>query len=151
MPRTPLVVKKGSHKRARCSGGMPTPVSLRQYLSLPGHIQRLKPDLFHYPFLNLPFVGCPAVVTIYDLNPLTQSDYFTTFRRAKRLAAEAVIKNTLDRCRVALVISDATRESVASRFPRVASKLRTVPLGIDVANWSFAASRPPRGDNSNDI
>jgi glycosyltransferase involved in cell wall biosynthesis len=124
------------------------PVSLRQYLSLPIHIQRLKPDLLHYPFLNLPFVGCPAVVTIYDLNPLTQPDYFKGFRLAKRLGAQAVIKSTLDRCRMALAISDATRDSISTHFPRVAGKLRTVPLGID-SNWLSAASRTPREDGAN--
>lgn len=103
--------------------------TFRQWFTLPRVAHAFKPDLYHYPFLDLPWIGSPSVVTIYDLNPILAPNYFARQRRLRRLAARWLVTSTLRRCRLAMVISETVRRLVAETFPSKAHKLRVVRLG----------------------
>jgi alpha-1,3-rhamnosyl/mannosyltransferase len=92
--------------------------------------------LYHYPFLDLPYVNFPSVVTIYDLNPILHPEYFDRFARIKRALAFRLIRSTLRRSRAALAISDATRKLVQERYPESMHKVRTIHLGVDPDAWT---------------
>ena len=119
--------------------------SLRQWLVIPFVLQRLSPDLYHYPFLDLPYVGFPSVTTIYDLNPILHLQYFHRLARLKRVAARRLIKSTLRRSRVVIAISEATRRLIEEHYPESAHKVRTIHLGVDPAAWGVN----PAGDLRN--
>ena len=112
--------------------------TLRQWLVIPGVLARLKPDLYHYPFFDLPYVATPSVVTIYDLNPMRDLGYFDRYASIKRVAARMLIRRTLRRSRAALAISEATRALIRENWPESAHKVRTVHLGVDPDAWASA-------------
>ncbi len=124
--------------------------SLTQWLVMPSVLHRLRPDLYHYPFLDLPYVGFPSVVTLYDLNPILQADYFNHLRRLKRAAARTLIRSTLRRSRAALAISEATRRLIQDHYPESAHKVRTIHLGVDPAAWAGSASGVGDAGNTGD-
>jgi len=110
--------------------------SLRQWFVIPKVLERLRPDLYHYPFLDLPYTRCPSVVTIYDLNPILHLEYFDRFRGLKRAISRRLIGSTLRRSRAALAISEATRGLIQEHYPEFAHKVRTIHLGVDPAAWA---------------
>jgi glycosyltransferase involved in cell wall biosynthesis len=122
--------------------------SLRQWWLVPRVLERLRPDLFHYPFVNLPFVRCPSVVTIYDLNMVRDARYFDRLRPVKRFLADRLTRSSLRRCRAAITISHATHALLQEHYPESAAKLRTIPLGVDPVAWAAAGDErrvePPR-------
>jgi glycosyltransferase involved in cell wall biosynthesis len=112
--------------------------SVRQWIAVPQVLRRIQPDLYHYPFLDLPYVRCPSVVTIYDLNPLLHAEYFDHFRIVKRMAARALLASTMRRSRAVIAISAATGALLRERYPSSASKVRAIPLGVDPPAWAGA-------------
>jgi len=110
--------------------------TVRQWVLIPLVLERLRPDLYHYPFLDLPYVTFPSVVTIYDLNPILHPNYFEHFATLKRPVARRLIRSTLRRCRAAMAISEATRGRIRENYPELAQKVRTVHLGIDLTAWT---------------
>jgi glycosyltransferase involved in cell wall biosynthesis len=108
---------------------------VRQWLEVPLTLRALRPDVYHYPFIDLPLVHCPSVVTVYDLNPLLDPQYFARHGVIKRWGARQMMRSALRRCRVALAISEATRNAVQQQFPEVISKVRVVPLAVDLDFW----------------
>ena len=121
--------------------------SARQWFVIPRLLKRLRPDLYHYPFLDLPYVAFPSVVTVYDLNPILHSEYFEHFAGLKRLAARRLIGSTLRRSRAAFAISEVTRGLIQQHYPESAHKVRTIHLGVDPVAWAA-----PRADTAgNDL
>src|SRR6266568_95170 len=122
--------------------------SLQQWFVMPRVLERLRPDLYHYPFVDLPYVRFPCVVTIYDLNAILHSEYFDHLRALRRAGARALMRSTLRRSRAALTISDATRRLVQEHYPESAHKVRTIHLGVDAAAW--AGSTPSVASSTGD-
>ncbi len=114
--------------------------SLQQWLVIPRVLGRLKPDLYHYPFFDLPYVKSPSVVTIYDLNPMLHVDYFHHLARLKNEVARALMRSTLRRSRAAFAISEATRRLVQEHYPGSVNKVRTIHLGVDSNAWAGKVS-----------
>jgi alpha-1,3-rhamnosyl/mannosyltransferase len=116
--------------------------SVRQWFEIPGHIRRLRPDLYHYPFFDLPSVPCRSVITVYDLNPQLDINYFPRQRRWRQLAARGLLQSSLRRCRIAVAISDATRRLLEQNFPRARGKTRTIHLGVEPEYWTISEFDP---------
>lgn len=112
--------------------------TLHQWFVIPRVLASLRPDLYHYPFFDLPYVAAPAVVTIYDLNPVRDPAYFDRYASVKRAVARMLIRSTLRRSRAALTISDATRALLQEHWPESTSKFRTIHLGVDPDAWTNA-------------
>jgi len=104
--------------------------SLHQWLAVPRLLDGVRPDLYHYPFLDLPYVQCPSVVTIYDLNPVSDRAYFAHWSAVKRLIARRLLRSSLRRCRVAVTISETTRRLLEAQFAEARGKTRTIPLAL---------------------
>ncbi|HTP52066.1 MAG TPA: glycosyltransferase family 1 protein [Anaeromyxobacteraceae bacterium] len=110
--------------------------TIRQWVVIPYVLERLRPDLYHYPFLDMPYSRFPSLVTIYDLNPILHPHYFRRLANIKRPVARRMIGSTLRRSRAVITISDATRHRVAECYPESADKLRTIRLGVDALAWA---------------
>jgi alpha-1,3-rhamnosyl/mannosyltransferase len=111
-------------------------LSIRQWALIPWVLRRLRPDLYHYPHFDLPYVGVPSVVTIYDLNPALLPGYFTRQPELRRMVARRLVRSTLRRCRIAMVISDTVRRLMVQHFLEAGDKVRTVRMGVDGGHWS---------------
>lgn len=114
--------------------------SVRQWAAIPWMLHRIRPDLYHYPFLDLPYVQFPTVVTIYDLNPVLLPEYFARQAALRRFAAARLLRSTLRRCRLAIVISDTVRRLLTDNYPEASGRTRTIRLGVDPARWSLSSS-----------
>lgn len=123
--------------------------SWRQWFQIQPVLDRLRPALYHYPFLDLPFTRFPSVATIYDLNPILDRAYFAgATGGVKRILARRIIGSTLRRSRAVFAISDATRRLVAEHYPRWARKVRTTLLGVDPEAFTARAPSPSEGARS---
>lgn len=119
-------------------------LSPQQWVVVPWVLRRLRPELYHYPHFDLPFVSYPSVVTIHDLNPPLLPGYFTRQPGLRRRLARLFVRSTLRRCRRAMVVSDTVRQLVLEHFPEARGKVRTVRNGVDTAHWSEGSARAPR-------
>jgi len=113
-------------------------LSPRAWAVVPWALRRLRPDLYHYPHFDLPFVSVPSVVTIYDLNPAILRGYFPRQSNLRRMVANRLLHSTLRRCRLAMTISETVKRLTMANFPESDGKVRTVPLGVDPAYWASA-------------
>src|SRR5207302_641587 len=125
-------------------------LTVRQWVAIPRLLRRIRPDLYHYPHFDLPAVPVPSVVTIYDLNPALLPGYFTRQPTLRRWVAHRLVRSTLRRCRIALVISETVRELLERHFSEGRGKAQTIRLGVDPTHWSAAsdsgAEAEPLGD-----
>ncbi len=125
-------------------------LTVRQWAAIPRLLRRIRPDLYHYPHFDLPAVPVPSVVTIYDLNPALLPGYFTRQPTLRRWVAHRLVRSTLRRCRIALVISETVRELLERHFSEGRGKAQTIRLGVDPTHWSAAsdsgAEAEPLGD-----
>lgn len=111
-------------------------VSLRPWFEIPLLLRKLRPDLYHYPFFDLPYVPCRSVITVYDLNAQLDPNYFIRQPRLRRLVARGLLGSSLRRCRIAVTISDATRRLLEEHFPAARGKTRTIHLGAEAPHWA---------------
>jgi glycosyltransferase involved in cell wall biosynthesis len=111
-------------------------LSIRQWAVVPWVLRRLRPDLYHYPHFDLPYVPFPSVVTIYDLNPALLPGYFTRQPELRRMVARRLVHSTLRRCRIAMVISETVRRLMVQHFSEARGKVRTVRMGVDPTHWA---------------
>ena len=117
-------------------------LSPRPWIAVPRALRRLRPDLYHYPHFDLPFVPVPSVVTIYDLNPALLPGYFTRQPQLRRWLSRVFVRSTLRRCRRAMVISDTVRQLMLDNFPESRGKVRTIRLGVDPSHWADGGPAP---------
>lgn len=110
--------------------------SVRQWLEVPLTVRALRPDVYHYPFVDLPRVHCPSVMTVYDLNLLLDPQYFARHGPIKRWGARQLMRSSLRRSQVVIAISQATRDAVEREFPEAVDKVRVVPLAVDLDFWT---------------
>lgn len=115
-------------------------VSVRQWIEVPALLRRLRPDVYHYPFFDLPYVPCPSVITVHDLNPQLDPEYFVRQRRLRQLVARGLLGSSLRRCRIAVAVSDATRRLVEEHYPVARGKARTIHHGAEAGRWATAGA-----------
>jgi glycosyltransferase involved in cell wall biosynthesis len=85
-------------------------------------------DLYHSPNYTLPAVmPCPSVVTIHDLAYLDASVHKLT----THLYLSALTSVSLRRADRIITVSEATRDALVARFPRVAARVETIYQGLD--------------------
>jgi alpha-1,3-rhamnosyl/mannosyltransferase len=127
-------------------------LSIRQWAVVPWLLRRLQPDLYHYPHFDLPCVPFPSVVTIYDLNPALLPGYFTRQPELRRMVARNLVRSTLRRCRIAIVISETVRRLMVQHFSEAQGKVRTVRMGVDASHWSpvVAEGGAPAGPSADE-
>lgn len=117
--------------------------SVGQWIEIPRVLRQLSPDLYHYPFLDLPFVGCPSVITVYDLNPVLYLEYYDGQRVLRRAIARWLVRSSVHRARLALTISDTTRASLEAVAPEARGKTRTIPLAAALDQGATIATVAP--------
>ena len=115
--------------------------SVRGWAVIPWLLRRLRPDLYHCPFLALPYVHVPSVMTIYDLNPILMPEYLGRRAVLRRFVARRLLGSALRRCRIAIAISDAVHAEVEEHFPEGRGKIRTIHLGVDPTHWSLTVAQ----------
>jgi len=99
---------------------------------LPEELLRRKPDLFHYPHFDLPWlVPGATVATLYDLKYIARPDFFPAIGGTKRLAIILMMTFTARRARRIIAISENTRKDLIHRLGVPPAKIRVVPLGVN--------------------
>ena len=91
-------------------------------------------DLFHSPFHVLPRrVACPALLTMHDAFNFEQtktSNYPPPISWAEWAYFSWAIRNSLERARRVLCVSQTTADELRRRVPSTRDKLRVVPHGV---------------------
>jgi len=101
--------------------------------------------LYHSPYLAVPSVRCPSVLTLYDLNPVLLSDYYDHLSALKRWIARTLLRRAIKRCSLVLAISETIRVLTEAEFPGAHGKVRTVHLGVDRQLWQGMIETNPQG------
>ena len=106
-----------------------SPFSFRQQWVIPRLLRRLGGDLYHSPYVLMPYrPGVPTVVTVYDLIPLlfpqiASSRARLLFRWAMTLALRTASH--------VIVISQATRRDLLAHFHLPSQRVSVIPLAAD--------------------
>ncbi len=124
--------------RVRALGSAPTSGLLWQERRLPAAAGGDGLDVFFSPAYSCPLsLPLPRVTAVHDLSFFSLPQDFT-FRDGFR--RRLLVARSLRVSRLVLACSDFTRREIASRFPDLADRVLTIPLGAD----DDLAAPPPR-------
>ncbi len=106
--------------------------SWREQILLPPLLNKLKPDLIHYPHFNVPFLNTkPFIVTVHDLI-LHQfpNERATTLPRwyyhLKLVAYYKVVKRALTKALAIITVSHSAKEDIIKYYPSIAKKIKVI-------------------------
>jgi glycosyltransferase involved in cell wall biosynthesis len=106
--------------------------SLREHLSIPAKLRRLRVDLFHTPHYVLPlFIRCRAVVTVHDVIHLLFPQYLPSSLAGRY--ARFMIRRAVERAELVLTVSNASKRDLLTFFDLDPDKIVVIPNGIDVS------------------
>ena len=107
--------------------------SLREHVSIPRQLRRLRADLFHSPHYVLPLLSrVPSVVTVHDCIHLLFPKYLPN--RLALIYARFMLRQAVRRSAVVLTVSDASRADILRFYPDTPpERVRVVPNAIDDA------------------
>ena len=112
--------------------------SLKEQLSMPLVLNRIKPDLVHFPHFNVPLLYSGRyIVTIHDLIKHYSKGLATTTRQplvylAKYLAYKKVFSNTVKKAEKIIVPSKAVKKQLIDVYPKTKSKIQVIYEGVDL-------------------
>ncbi|EKD33178.1 MAG: glycosyl transferase, group 1 [uncultured bacterium] len=123
---------------------------IAEQIYMPRIIDKEKLDLVHFPHWNAPFaIKTPFVATIHDLILLEQprSAHATTKHPAiyaiKHAAFRMVLKNTIQKSKQIIAVSNCTKNQILSRFPKAEKKTIVIYEG---AGAQKSAKYPTEAD-----
>lgn len=106
--------------------------SLREHLSIPAKLRRLRVDLFHTPHYVLPwFTPCRAVVTVHDVIHLLFPQYLPSPLAGRY--ARFMIRRAVERAELVLTVSNASKRDLLTFFDLDPDKILVIPNGIDLS------------------
>lgn len=117
--------------------------SAAQHRAWPVIVSELRPDVVHYPQLDLPPVprGVAAVATFTDFTPLEVPDYFGRGRGWRAVVASGLYASTAARADVVTTLSRTIAREALARFPRLAGRVVVTPPGPSLAHHVDPAVR----------
>jgi glycosyltransferase involved in cell wall biosynthesis len=96
-------------------------------VSLPASILRTAPDLVHATFIPPVVAPVPYVLTVHDAGMFEHPEFYD-FRRGALL--RALIGRGIQRARLLICPTEATREVIAGKFRVPAGRLAVIPHGV---------------------
>jgi len=107
-------------------------MNFRQQKVIPIELYRCRPDVFHHPHFDLPFlVSGPVVVTVHDLKYISQRDYFPRFSSTKRLLMWFMMWFAVRRAQRVIAVSENTRQDILRFLGADPRKVIVVPEGVE--------------------
>lgn len=104
-----------------------SPVSLSQQSLLPLELLRLKPDLYHYPNWDIPWLQpVKSIFTIHDLTYLKIDDAYLKFKRLKKFYTRVNIYLGLKKANKIITVSESTKKDLLNNFKVSPDKIRVV-------------------------
>ena len=104
--------------------------SVAEQLSIPFHLARVSPDLFHAPHYVLPpLAPCRAVVTIHDCIHLIFPQYLR--HRLAHAYARTMFRAAVHRARRILTVSEASKKDILRFFDVPPSKVSVIHNAVD--------------------
>ncbi len=106
--------------------------SCREQILIPKLINKLKPDLVHYPHFNVPLCSQrPFIVTVHDLIlhqfPNERASTLPKWLYCFKLAIyHLVVKRALTKALAIITVSQSVKEDIIKYYPQVASKIKVI-------------------------
>lgn len=115
----------------------------KEQIIIPKILNRLKPDLVHFPHFNVPVLyNRPFVTTIHDLIlfafPTKRATTLGPVKYAfKDWAYRTTINHAVNKARAIIAVSKGTRKDILRFFPKVSkSKVHTIYEGVGSENFN---------------
>lgn len=110
--------------------------TLEEQLRLPGIINKQKPDLVHFPHLNVPvFWSGKFVVTLHDMTMHKQGTSATTLPLPlyylKRIPYKLIFRRAVKSSQTIITPSDSVKKELAEYFDIEKDKVKTIYMGLD--------------------
>jgi glycosyltransferase involved in cell wall biosynthesis len=106
--------------------------SAAEQLELPSLIAQQRIDLFHSPHYVVPVLSrCPLVVTVHDLIHLRTDLRPSMTNRLQSVYAHVIVGRAVKQAKRVVVVSQATRHDLETRFPRARGKTEVIYLSAD--------------------
>ncbi|MBN1483089.1 MAG: glycosyltransferase family 4 protein [Chloroflexia bacterium] len=107
-------------------------MNLRQQWQIPALLRRRRPDVYHYPHFDLPWLApVPTVATIHDLKYIAWPQFFPRFSRLKRLLMFAAMALTVRRAERVIAVSESTRQDILRRLRADPERVVVVPEAVE--------------------
>ena len=104
--------------------------SASEHVTIPVRLKRIGADLYHAPHYVLPYMTpCRSVVTVHDVIHLLFPQYLPS--RFAVHYAKHMIGRALDRARIVMTVSKASKRDLLGFFDVDESRIRVIPNGID--------------------
>ncbi len=107
-------------------------VTMKQHLMMPFYLQRLKPDVYHYPHFDLPFAyKTLSVITIHDLKYIKFPELFYRRSKEKSFIMRAVMKNSIKRSKKVITVSERTKYDIVNILKVSPDKIEVIYESCD--------------------
>lgn len=147
-PNTPDVVPEGIVAATNCfssyRGGLGR--FLWSFSNLPHQIKKCNPDIFWGPSHRLPANLDPSIPRVVTIHDLVWAKYPQTMRRSGWLADRILAPHAMKRADAIIAVSNATRDDIIERFPKLARKVHVIYPGastLAVENTNGSKSKWP--------
>jgi glycosyltransferase involved in cell wall biosynthesis len=110
--------------------------TIEEQLKLPGIIKEQKPDLVHFPHLNVPiFWKGKFVATLHDMTMHRQGTASTTLPLPvyymKRIPYKIVFRHAVKKSQIIITPTNSVKNELTDRFNVDKAKIRTIYMGLD--------------------
>lgn len=107
-------------------------VNMKQHLMMPFYLQRLKPDVYHYPHFDLPFsYKTISIITIHDLKYIKFPELFYERSREKSFIMKTVMKNAIKRSKKVITVSESTKYDIVNILKVPQDKIKVIYEAYD--------------------
>lgn len=104
-------------------------VRLGQQIRIPMAVNRVRPDVYHYPHFDLPLGVCaPSVVTIYDAKYVRHPEFFSSAGQLKRLYVECLARLAVQKAARVITVSHHASEEIQRIYGIPRSKIAVTYL-----------------------
>jgi len=98
----------------------------------PGELLRSRPDVYHYPHFDLPWLAPGRVVlTIHDLKYLSRAEFFVKKSQLKRLVMQTLLAHAVKKAQQVIAVSQFSADDLQKRLNVAQRKIRVIPHGVD--------------------
>ncbi len=109
--------------------------SFQQNLTIPRIIKEYKPDVYHHPHFDLPFlIHIPAVITIHDLKYIKHPEFFSKQQKLKSMYMKLMLQSAVKRASKIIAVSEHTKNDLIDLYHIQSEKIDVIYHGYKKFN-----------------
>jgi len=109
--------------------------SLQQNLTISSIVRKYKPDVYHHPHFDLPFlIHIPSVITVHDLKYIKHAEFFSKKQKIKSMYIKLMLQSAVKRASKVIAVSEHTKNDLIDLYRIQAEKIDVIYHGYKKFN-----------------